>query len=1108
MNMAAAVEYTAEQLNYYRICYVVTDILTDGLRTIFKQEWDNRYKTTLGEWKDDPKNGLDFWNGESPRNRKRNARLLTTMKNGDRAEWDFTMLFYAILYSDCIYGLNATVQSHVDDLRNFRNEDFAHMPRGNLSNVDFNSAISKVHTAFHALGLSSSTTKIQDIRNQRSFPTEELNDVLKKVDDLEQELQRKEKELQEKGKELQEKEEERQVLEDQLHTDVTQFCILPPKPTHDIAPRTSEVAKITQQLKAIKGANGDGLSILYISGNPGSGKSQLARLVAKGFSDEVKENPYANSFVMTLNAENSETLLQSFVSFARHCKCPEYAITNTLNAKDLNTEEKIANLKTLINIKTKLYKSWLLVVDNVTSVSRVHVHLPDPGNEEWVRGQLLITTQDTASIPLTSSSIQHISVSEGMHPDDASSLLRLLSGVTDSEMEKQIAKALDYQPLALASAATYVSQVRQKKAASKFGWGDYLTKLQKGQRSGTETILAETNPSYQKSMTTAITLAVEKAMTSAKVIHHMFNCLSVCSPQPIHEDIVINYIMGSIDEEFQDEDMISTRMNRCSLLLFEEEESGVYIRVHGVVYDVINTVTADYAKVEQLKVVLKAVTSFSQFIEEDISKKGNYPDPLAINKNIVPHLKTLIIKIEHLLSIKEICSVAKSSVLTMRDYAREFQSLGRMCNTHCEFYSALKYFNTTLQYINQSKILDSETIYIDLGIVHGSLGDKEQAKNYYSLALDILLKKLGPDHVDVSTTYNNLGNVHRALGDIEQAKDYYSRALNIYLKNLGPGHVYVARTYNNLGIVHVVLGDKEQAKNYYSRALDIYLEKLGPDHVDVARTYNNLGIVLCALGDNELTKDYYLRALHIYLRTLGPDHVDVARTYNNLGIVHSELGDKEQAKNYYSRALDIYLEKLGADHVDVAKTYYNLGIVHSELGDKEQAKDYYSRALEIYLKTLGPDHVDVGRTYNNLGNVHSKLGDKQQAKTYYSRALDFYLEKLGPDHVDVARTYNNLGIVHNELGEKEQAKDYYSRALNIYLKTLGPDHVDVARIYNNLGIVHSELGDKEQAKNYYSLALDIYLEKLGPDHVDVATTYYNLGIVHSELGDEASERLF
>ena len=120
--MATGLKYTTEQLNYYRICYVVTDILTEGLRTIFKQEWDNRYKTTLGEWKDQPKNGMDFWNGESTRNRKRNAGLLTTMKNGDRAEWDCTMLFYAILYSDCIHSLNSSIRSNVDHLRKFRNK--------------------------------------------------------------------------------------------------------------------------------------------------------------------------------------------------------------------------------------------------------------------------------------------------------------------------------------------------------------------------------------------------------------------------------------------------------------------------------------------------------------------------------------------------------------------------------------------------------------------------------------------------------------------------------------------------------------------------------------------------------------------------------------------------------------------------------------------------------------------------------------------------------------------------------------------------------------------------------------------------------------------------
>ena len=95
--MAASPEYSKEQLNYCRICYVTTDILTEGLRSVFKQEWDNSYKATLGEWKEDAKSGMDFYNRESPRNQKRNAHLLVTITNGVRAQWDRTMLFYAIL---------------------------------------------------------------------------------------------------------------------------------------------------------------------------------------------------------------------------------------------------------------------------------------------------------------------------------------------------------------------------------------------------------------------------------------------------------------------------------------------------------------------------------------------------------------------------------------------------------------------------------------------------------------------------------------------------------------------------------------------------------------------------------------------------------------------------------------------------------------------------------------------------------------------------------------------------------------------------------------------------------------------------------------------------
>ena len=139
---------------------------------------------------------LDFWNGESSRNRSQYARLLRTMKDGDTAEWDCTMLIYAILYSGCINGLNPTVQSHVEDLRRLCNKDYVHMPRGHLSENDFQSVIFKVTNAFLALGLP--IQKIHDIQIQISFPTEELSNILKTVDDLDQNVREKEKKMKEK----------------------------------------------------------------------------------------------------------------------------------------------------------------------------------------------------------------------------------------------------------------------------------------------------------------------------------------------------------------------------------------------------------------------------------------------------------------------------------------------------------------------------------------------------------------------------------------------------------------------------------------------------------------------------------------------------------------------------------------------------------------------------------------------------------------------------------------------------------------------------------------------------------------------------------------------
>ncbi|XP_073228061.1 uncharacterized protein [Porites lutea] len=916
--MALSKEYTKEQLNYFRICYVTTDLLAEGLRELFKREWDNQYKSTsLGEWKDLAQNGTDFYKGESLRNQRRNAHLLATMINGNRAEWDCTMLFYAILYSDCVGPyLASTVRNNVDNLRKFRNEEFAHISQGSFREMDFQNAIGKVHVAFNALGLS--TVKIDEIKNQKTFPTDELHKILKEVDDVKQDLQ--------------EKENQRQVLEEQLQKEAPSFCILPAKPTHEIESRESEVAQIAHQLRELKKANEKRLSYLYISGNPGSGKSQLAGLVAERFFDEVKEIPGTSSFVMTINAASQDSLLESYANFARQLKCPEFSVMKTLSSKDCNIEDKITNLKMLIAAKIGCYTSWLMVVDNVTKLTVVHDYLPQSGTETWARGQLLITTQDTKSIPLKSSFINHISVSQGMNPYDATSLLAKLSGVFDKELAENVAQKLDYQPLALAGAALFVKDIRQDEASKHFGWDEYLKILQKGKRETTEDTLADTNPIYPNTMTTAITLAVEAQVKSDKFFEHLFRFLSLCAPQPLNVDIAVSYLINVLEhDDKEDKEHIRRRFGRCSLLLLEEDEDGCYyIRVHQVVHDAMKWVMSDCTENQTIKVVSEAVTSFNKFIVT-IPHENRTMDTMYI----IPHLRALIIPINTVIIIttENMCQVH------VQDISEKLSNLGKICKMHCEFNLAKTYLENSL------------------AVCIRRLGDQnvDVASGYNDLALI---------HEDLAS-YGNLASIHKALCDLEQAKEYQQRGLAIDLKEL--------------------------AKEYQQRGLAIFLKKLGAEHVSVATSYSNLASIYHELGDLEQAKEYQQRALAIKLKKLGAEHVSVATSYGNLASTNRALGDLEQAKEYQQRGIAIQLKKLGAEHVSVGTSYGNLALIHQAVGDLEQAKEYQQRGLAIQLKTLGAEHASVATSY---ASIHQDLGDLKQAKEYQQRALAMKLKKL------------------------------------------------------------------------------------------------------------------
>ena len=841
-----------EEQNYICMDKIVSDIVCKGLRSVFKQEWNSRYQVSFGAWDDTNASGQQLFHRERTRSRPNKNVYQTAFQHGDTNLWDCSVLFDAILYSNSIgqASLNPSIKHEVNNLREIRNE-IKHNAKGKLKSTEFQNMTTRVKNALVPLGI----------------PVNEIE----------------------------------QINLEKNRYNYESFKILPSEPMHDVVYRSAYIHEINRDLENLYNDNDGKLTYFYISGNPGCGKSQLARQVCEDVSNSENWET-ERIFVMTLDGTTLDTLFRTYKEFCYFLKCNESAIENIASSSKPN-DLKIKDLRSLMSTRIRHWKRWWIIVDNVENLMEISPLLPQIKDSVWDNGQIIITTQNTDCVPPNNGFTKHVSLSVGMNEQECRDLLSLLSNtdISDPSLD-EVADKLDHQPLAMAAAAVYMRQVKEPDVSPAFSWKNYLEKFDKTKNNCAEERFRRIDPTCSHTMSTAVMLAIEKCAKNV-IWNHIFHLFSLISFEPMPLCLVVLYVQQQ--GEKLDEQDISLAIKHCSLFLLFENQ-GTYIRLHRVIHEGIKQFCHDGKSTESKEVsVVEPPAKRARFsskavaVIQDVAKTLRHFNGRPDRIKLIPHLKTFAVEVKYL-----------------------FQENRSIYSISPEF--------------RETDILE---IYLFLAETLHHYCELEKAKEYYEWALKIRKEQLGANHVDVAKSYNNLGTVYSDKGDQEKAKEYYEWALKIRKEQLGANHVDVARSYNNLGNVYSGKGDLEKAKEYYEWALKIRKKQLGAKHVDVAASYNNLGNLYSGKGDLEKAKEYYEWAVKIQKEQLGANHVDVAKSCNNLGTVYSDKGDLEKGKEYYEWALKIKKEQLGAIHVDVATSYNNLGIVYRNTGYLEKQRN-------------------------------------------------------------------------------------------------------------------------------------------------------------------------
>ena len=963
-----------EELNYFRICYITTKIIRDGLQSVFKQEWNRLYGSRRGQWLDTRSNGMDFFHMESRKSRKRNYRLLNSIRYGDSGSWDCTCLFFAILYSDTLGGLlsraSPTVYSNVNDLREFRNGFFAHLSQPRVLESDFQANVQKVTNAFIALNLD--TTELQTVVNQRNFPTGELQTLQEQIAVLEKEIQGKPK----------------------------NFVVLPPKPSHEVIERSSEVKEIMQMLCDLQnGSDDDSVVTVFVTGNPGCGKSQIARQVGGKFADE---NPDCNSFVMTLDADSEETLLESYKRFCRELGITEYSLNNIVGGDSkLTKKEKITHLKSFAFSKVRKYSTWLLILDNADESESLRCLLSEKG-EQGGCGQLLVTTQESIYLPFGDPSYKTISLSEGMQVNDAVNLLRSISRLSpvDDEEEHAVLDALDHQPLAIASAALYVrflhDGVGTHIGSERFTWESYVKKLDKGKRKATEKVYEETEMNYPQSMTSAVSLTLQKLIKNT-VFERVFQFLALCSEAPIALNVIVKYMMEM--EPDIDEFLTTAEISKCCLLI-PDADNPALVRVHRVVHEVMKSHFIEKNTTDKVfEIVHSYIKTISLFVQHDLVELDQFH---PFSNMIAPHLRAFS---SHLDPSNWVLHMTRHECLN--EVKEGIFSMGDICSKQDYLPAALKYFECALK-IACSKEEENED-----------------------------------DKAFIAKILNNTGVVFLKQGMFEEAKKHHERALNHLGYNLNQGQKSsqeVADSLNKLGNVFYRLSHFDDAKDYFIRSLKMREELCGEEDAAVASSLNNLASIYSVLGEHQIAKYYYQRSLALAKKCFEETHPQVADCLNNLGIVHCELAETRDAQQHLEEAFEMRKKLYQPNHLVISESYNNLGLMYRGAGQPKKAMDCFKSALSIRERVLDGEHPATAEALSNLGQVYMDLGQLQESKNCHLQARNIRMEKLKSDHSELGDSMLNLGMVFEKCSELREAAHNYRQALEIYAKHYPENH--------------------------------------------------------------------
>ncbi|CAB3989759.1 Myotubularin-related 14 [Paramuricea clavata] len=748
--------------------------------------------------------------------------------------------------------------------------------------------------------------------------------------------------------------------------------VYPDKPFHVSRTRKKELDNIESLFSAMTDDDEDVVRTVFLTGQPGSGKTELARQYGDQFIKATSSDDTSKPLVITLNANSEESLLESVKEATRKLPLP---VRMELPIKNL--EELMKNLRDYFR---NYSGAWLLIIDDMFEKNDFNKLFPRPGGKEWGGGQVLVTTQDNNLVPACHPFAKKLSLNEGMTKEDALALLKEISDVEVDDFAEEIIKELQRFPLALACCAIYVGETRQDRPSTQFRWKEYLDLYRQNAKLESRTF--SKNNVYRFPMTTAITMAVKRMAETSDVLRLTFSFLSYCALLPVPLNVLAHHVKENLpvqsDKQPKTKEEIGNEISRCTLLVHGRLQNVETIKCHQFIHNAFqsaeNTKPVEQRKTEFVKMMRSLTLNFTD---------NTYEEDVLLKVLVWSHVKSFV------------------------DYANDMS-----WNDTAEF---------VLISMKKDQFLFSTADISDEGAI-------KSLELLYDISLNLDLSKerrcdilanLGFYYLELDRHQDALNFLHEAYSMTEDKIEEEWLLLRCRVS------FYLARTYHSMDSVGPAV---EMMKTSINLAKKVYIK----EEDKIMERFFLLAMFYQGTWSKFWKLEGVLKQATEFLEncTPGPENLSRARCLANLSYVYAFYGNtflNQPSRRMFlkcanllsSKSLNIFEQVLG-EYVSFYPEYYNL-LAQSAIRNLEEcpaeARTQLDKALECCIQN-GDEY-----TYGWMAVYRKYLFDNSS----WWQSLFYWIRDITRGHVLYGSLINSCD---DFLKERSSKKILYRRVVN------------------------------------------------------------------------------